>query len=339
MTDSEIKRALIKSVPEDWLVYEQFDTPFTGNGEHQCFLIEKRLHNSADVARWLADQYRVPVQHVGYCGRKDKHAVTRQWFSVPTNLATVPDPRAASDMRCLETARHARKLRRGDHAGNHFQIRLREVRGFSADECSIAAQGFANAFGPQRFGGDNLDQSRTWLARQQYEHAPLATGGRRRRRRQSTQQDPQRGWHLSVLRSHLFNQVLAARVCDGTADRVLEGDVVVDGWPSGPLWGRGRSATTDRAAVIEQAALSAESPTLAALEHAGLQQARRALWCVPENFAVEPLEQDLLLSFDLPPGVYATELLRAICDCSVAARTEIASKPSASSSVGSAQLL
>ncbi|MEM9622709.1 MAG: tRNA pseudouridine(13) synthase TruD [Pseudomonadota bacterium] len=297
--------ATIKSVPEDFRVFEQLDLEFSGVGEHAYFLVEKTGWNTRDVARAIAEAYAVREMDVGYAGMKDKQAVTQQWFSVVT-----PADRWLPDLpgiRCLEHARHTRKLRRGQHQGNRFELVLRNVCGADAAAFRALADGFPNAFGSQRLSTDNEAQARAWI--QQRPH-------RKNKRQRRSQRE---GWHLSVLRSVLFNKVLAAR-CEHAAAHgqagpgwLIEGDVAVDGQPTGPLWGRGRSATQAAALTVEQAALAEEAGLCEALEHSGLDQARRKLYEIPGALEVtSPARDQLLLCFTLPPGAYATTMLAAL---------------------------
>jgi tRNA pseudouridine13 synthase len=295
-----VSQAHIKREPGDWRVSEQLDIDFSGEGEHAYFFVEKENLNTADVAAALARAVRVEPFQVGFAGLKDKHAVTRQWFSVPCLDERWPlDSAAAGDMgaRCLAVQRHHKKLRRGQHTLNHFEIRLRDV--VLPDAVSLTHLGghFANFFGPQRTSVSNVSQALAWLA------------NRRKRK------DRRRGWHLSVLRSMLFNEVLKQRVALGNFADQVEGDVNQEGVATGPLWGRGRSPVTGEAAVIEQTALRVHKDTCEALEFAGVDQARRKLVETPQAFVQQRLGgNDLMLSFALPPGAYATALLAATFD-------------------------
>jgi tRNA pseudouridine13 synthase len=134
----------------------------------------------------------------------------------------------------------------------------------------------------------------------------------------------------------LFNQVLAARVRDGSWNRGLDGEVwALDGsrsvfgpepWsealaerldrfdihPSAPLWGRGELRSTGTARQVEEAALTGDTAVAlrAALESAGLRQERRAMRLRPETFAWQWQDGDsLAVAFTLPPGAYATTVL------------------------------
>lgn len=302
-------RAVIKAAPDDFRVTELPGFEAEGGGEHLYLSLEKIRLATPEVARWLAACYGVPESAVGYAGLKDKQAVAEQWFSVhtPREADHLPGRR---EVRVVSATRHRRKLRRGQLAGNRFRLRLRDVTGdgWPAALADVRDRGVPNYFGPQRFGVDNLARAREWLAL-----------GRRRRGR-----DFRTGFHLSVLRSFLFNEVLARRVADGTWNRLLPGDAAVPlprpatcagpdcRVPTGPLWGRGRSAAQGEALAVEQAALEPYADLRDGLEHAGVEQQRRSLVLKAADLQWERHHQDLALDFSLPPGTYATTLLGAV---------------------------
>ena len=323
--------ARIRVTPEDFDVTELDGFAASGAGEHLLLTIEKRGMNTAYVARLLAEWAGVDEGAIGYAGLKDRHAVTRQRFSVQLPGREAPDIAAlerddaatGQALRVLDQARHARKLPRGALAGNRFVLVLRGVDGdraaIEARLQAVAARGVPNYFGDQRFGhgGGNVDKALRMF------------GGLRVRREE-------RALLLSAARSELFNRVLAARVADGSWDRGLEGEAwMLDGsrsvfgpepWsealaarlaafdihPSGPLWGRGESRATGAAQALEQQALDAgDGPALrAGLERAGLGQERRATRLKPDGLAGRWLAEDVLeLAFTLPAGSYATAVL------------------------------
>lgn len=309
-----VPRALLKARPEDFQVCELPAFEPEGAGEHLFLRLEKTGLSTRDTAQWLARCYQVPEVAVGYAGLKDTRAVTEQWFSVHTPAGPERlEPR--SGVRLLDSSRHRGKLRRGDLAGNHFRIRLAvpggDDRSPGGDDwapglTALGERGAPNYFGPQRFGRDNLAQAMAWLPE-------------RRRRRISRFRS---GLYLSVLRSYLFNEVLASRVRAGTWQTVLPGEATLAGpsgqpLPSGPLWGRGRSPATDQAGAVETEALTAHAEICAGLEHAGLKQDRRALVLVPGAFGWEAEAGSVTVTFTLPPGGYATTLLAEAFDLSL----------------------
>ena len=323
--------ARIRAAPEDFDVTELDGFAASGAGEHLLLTIEKRGMNTAFVARLLAEWAGVDERAVGYAGLKDRHAVTRQRFSVQLPGREAPDVAAlerddaatGQRLRVLDQARHGRKLPRGALAGNRFVLVLREVEGdrdaIEARLEAIAARGVPNYFGEQRFGhgGGNVDKARRMFA------------GLRVRK-------DERALLLSAARSELFNRVLAARVASGRWDRPLEGEAwMLDGsrsvfgpepWsdvlaarlaafdihPSAPLWGRGELRSAADAKALELAALAdpASLSLRAGLEAAGLAQERRATRLRPEGLAWQWLADDVLeLRFPLPAGTYATSVL------------------------------
>ena len=147
----------IKVRPEDFLVDELPLYEPSGEGEHLFISVQKRDMTHDELVKTVARHFGVPPRDVGFAGRKDKHAITRQVLSV--NL-TGPEPAAQLTHERLEvlwTARHQHKLRLGHSAGNRFVIRVREVDPLQVPVVHkrlqhIARVGMPNAFGPQRFG-------------------------------------------------------------------------------------------------------------------------------------------------------------------------------------------
>jgi tRNA pseudouridine13 synthase len=317
-------------MPEDFFVEELPGFEPSGAGEHLLLTIEKRGMNTVFAAKRLAQWARVPEMSVSYAGLKDRHAVTRQRFSVHLPKKVAPDIAAldSDELRVLEHTWHSRKLPRGALAGNRFVLVLRDVQGdrdaIGQRLQSIADRGVPNYFGEQRFGrgGDNVAQALAMFA------------GKRVRREERT-------LLLSAARSELFNRVLEVRVRAGNWDSALEGEVwslagsrsvfgpepftdelarrlaEFDIHPSGPLWGRGELRSRAAVAELEMQALAdADALALrAGLESAGLEQERRALRLRPADLRWEWLDDtSLQLSFSLPPGAYATVVLAELGD-------------------------
>ncbi|MEE4383431.1 MAG: tRNA pseudouridine(13) synthase TruD [Pseudomonadales bacterium] len=298
-----VLRGRYRRRPEDFRVDEVLGFAPAGAGEHVLVQVRKRGANTAWVGAEVARRAEVPVADVSWCGEKDRHAVTTQWFSVrdPGGAFAPAAGEGGDGWEVLASARHVRKLRRGDHAGNRFRLRVHPDEGdataLAAPVAARLVEPVPNYFGPQRFGRDgaNLAAAAAWVR-----------GGRLPPRGAS------RGRILSAARAQLFNLVLAARVRAGTAATVLEGDVAEAGLPTGPLWGRGRSPVTGAAALVEAAALADHGAWCERLEHAGLEQARRPLVLRLASPEVTSDDEALELAFELPPGAFATAVLAAL---------------------------
>ncbi|TKR33792.1 tRNA pseudouridine(13) synthase TruD [Luteimonas gilva] len=343
MSEAELPRAhgapalsaRFRASPEDFRVEEIDGFEASGSGEHLLLTVEKRGMNTAFAAKRIAQWAGVQEAAIGYAGLKDRHALTRQRFSVHLPKRVAPDLSAlqSSDLSVLKSEWHAKKLPRGALAGNRFVLTLREVAG-DRDAAverlrAIAARGVPNYFGEQRFGrdGGNVAEALAMFA------------GRRVRREQ-------RSLLLSAARSELFNRVLATRVADGSWERGLEGEVwMLDGsrsvfgpepWsdelaarlatfdihPSGPLWGAGGLRSAAVARQLEEAGLADETALAlrAGLEKAGLKQERRALRLRPQALRWDWRSEDVLeFQFELPAGAYATVVLRELGEIANAA--------------------
>lgn len=297
--------ATLKALNEDFIVTELPLQLPSGEGEHIWLDIEKNGANTAFVAQQLADAAGVQERDVGYAGLKDRYAITRQWFSIYLPKGETPDLTQLQhpEFKVLSQTRHVKKLRPGDLQGNAFRIVLRDVSGerdaIEANLRAVAAQGVPNYFGAQRFGfdGGNVEQGRAMLAREIRVRNPK-----------------KKGIYLSAVRSFVFNEVLALRIQQGLWGQALPGDVMDEaGRPTGPLWGRGRVISTDEAQALENGVAARHAVLCDGMEHAGLDQDRRALVAWPADLSWTWLHADqLLLTFALPAGNYATSVLNEI---------------------------
>ncbi|MFY9511553.1 MAG: tRNA pseudouridine(13) synthase TruD [Rubrivivax sp.] len=304
--------ATLKRLNEDFIVTELPLQLPCGEGEHVWLEIEKNGANTAFVAQQLAEAAGVQDRDVGYAGLKDRHAITRQWFSIYLPIGKgkgeTPDLTQLQhpEFKVLCQSRHVKKLRPGDLQGNRFRIVLRDVTGdpgtiaaIEANLKAVATQGVPNYFGAQRFGfeGGNVEHGRAMLARDIRVRNPKT-----------------KGIYLSAVRSFVFNEVLALRIQQGLWGKTLPGDVMDEaGGPTGPLWGRGRVSTTDQAQALENGVAERHAILCDGMEHAGLDQERRALVASPVHMSWEwPQAHQLLLNFSLPAGSYATSVLNEI---------------------------
>jgi tRNA pseudouridine13 synthase len=149
----------IKERPEDFLVDEQPLYQPSGQGEHIYLLIEKRNLSTLSAARILAQHFGVHPSAIGHAGLKDKHAITRQVFSVHTPGKKPEDFPAFQHERMgvMWADLHANKLRTGHLAGNRFSIKIRGIDMSRALMVSKALaileqSGVPNRIGEQRFG-------------------------------------------------------------------------------------------------------------------------------------------------------------------------------------------
>jgi tRNA pseudouridine13 synthase len=328
MTDSDTSSGpRIRVSPEDFVVDEVPMYPPSGIGEHTFLRVEKRMRTTEEVARELARAAGVRPRDVGYAGRKDRVAVTRQWFSVPGL-----DPTAALALELvgasvLEAAAHRHKLRTGQLRGNRFELRVRGVSASHVERAQSAAEqirriGMPNRFGAQRFGnaGDNAERGRDLLMGKGH------SGDRRQAR-----------FLLSALQSEVFNRVLAERPLP--LDQLEIGDVALvtasggpflvedlerenaraasfEISPSGPIFGTDALEATGEPGAREAAACAAlgipPRDELKAPRGIRLRGSRRPLRISPGELEMEAEGDVLRLCFELPRGAFATVLMEEL---------------------------
>jgi len=317
--------ATIRTLPEDFCVTEELGFEPEGEGEHVFLYIRKCGENTDWVARQLANFAQVSPRDVSFAGKKDRHAVTEQWFCVkfPMRRSLTWSLFGGDSIQVLKAVRHPRKLRLGTLKGNRFGLRLRNVTNPDdlVKRLAMVRQGVPNYFGEQRFGFDygNLDKG---LA--------LIRGELKERQRHK------KGLYISAVRSWLFNRLLSARLEQDLWQKLMPGDALMlngsqscfvteDGESelerllqadihlTGPMWGKGEMMSCQQANEWELAQLADWTEIREGLEGLGLKQERRALRLMPGNLQAHAESDDTWwLEFDLPSGAFATSVLREV---------------------------
>ncbi|HEU4685764.1 MAG TPA: tRNA pseudouridine(13) synthase TruD [Nitrospira sp.] len=321
----------IRVLPEDFQVEELPLYLPCGTGEHLYIRVTKRLLSTPDLVRKLSSVLGVKVQAIGTAGMKDARAVTTQMVSLqfvtPEQVARLtPDDRILA----VEVlGRHRNRLRPGHHAGNRFRLVVRDVAGYAQQTVPAVLQtlerrGVPNYFGPQRQGksGENFRLG-----------AALLTDSARRAKMSRVQ----RMWYLNSFQSHLFNRILARRI--ERIDRMLLGDwamkmdngacFAVDDpekeqpradrfeiSPTGILFGSRVSWASGEPGEMEQEAAVEEGETpqtlIDAARSCGFRGERRSLRVRLEGVEWSLSRDVLTVQFSLPPGSYATSVLREL---------------------------
>ena len=284
-------------------------------------------------------------------GLKDKDAVTRQHLSVhlpdedsAAEAAAVEALSAIEGFHVHWADRHTNKLKRGHLAGNRFVIRVRDVEPTTAALrlrpllADLERRGMPNRFGTQRFGAKNrnADYGAALLRGEALDHRPSRV---------------QQSLYVSAWQSAVFNDVVAERVAAGTLDRLEPGDLAfkhdsgasfavdaetastenapggrVPGGavsPSGPMWGRKMARAAGAVDAREVAALGRHGldlDRLMSLKGDAIARmaagARRPLRVIPRDLdfscGVDEHGAFARLTFELPPGSYATVLLEEV---------------------------
>lgn len=297
----------------------------SGSGEHLYLWMEKTGLGAEYFERQIAKRLNIPTAEIGIAGLKDRHAVTRQWVSVPVRCEPLLTALDGDGMRVLQTTRHTNKLKTGHLRGNRFRILIRDASATDPTPLleRIRTLGLPNFYGPQRFGHNN-------------ETALL--GFAMLRKEPCKVRNPfLRKLALSAAQAWLFNDCLAQRMADGLFRHVLLGDVMAK-WPAGgmfnvtdvateqqrfdareivttgPIFGKKTFAAKDDAAIRESTVLAASGLPEDAFDGFGklVMGTRRHNLVYIDDLDASREDVGLRLTFTLPSGSYATTLLREI---------------------------
>jgi tRNA pseudouridine13 synthase len=322
----------LRAKEDDFFVDEEPAYAPSGQGDHVFAHIEKRGLATPQAVDRLARALGCAPRDVGVAGMKDRHAVTRQWLSLPPPLTPEAVLAASVDgVTVLEAVRHGHKLRTGHVRANRFRLRVRDVTPDAATRARAILErlaeppGAPNWYGEQRFGreGDNAARGRA-----------IMLGEERLPRDRKLAR-----LLVSALQSELFNAWLVARLADGFYVRVLAGDILHKAGggqftcedpavdeprlvarelvATGPMFGErmrrppeGTPAAEREDAVLVAAGLARDA---FASVRAIAEGTRRDAAIDVRDATVADVEPGVIdVGFTLPGGAYATAVMREV---------------------------
>jgi tRNA pseudouridine13 synthase len=339
----------MKSQPEDFIVEELPLYEPCGTGTHTYLWIEKKSLNTLDAIKRIAVKLGKRAADGGLAGLKDARAVSRQWISFEhVNAAAQEELRSFSDanLRVLKVTAHGNKLKTGHLRGNRFIIRLKMER----DAASVSARarevlgvlkqrGVPNYFGSQRFGwgGENVELGRFLV---KGDLNGFADAWARTHSAARPAERKMRNLLVNAFQSDLFNRVLAQRMPDlgilkagdlaclhrngavfsvNSAEEAVREQPRAEAFeisPSGPMYGIKTLLAQGEPGEIERKVLDESGVTLEdfSRKEAERQPGARRPLRIPflEDPDVEDEKSSIVLRFALPPGAYATVVLREI---------------------------
>ncbi len=150
----------IRSREEDFKVEEIAQLPLSKKGDFGVYILEKQGWNTLDLLLEISDQLKIPFARISYGGRKDRHAVTRQYIAVQGPKL---DDFRFDRMALTFCGYMDRPMGPDLIEANRFEITVRDL---SADRVKSALDhaegvkkfGFPNYFDDQRFGSFDVDQ-------------------------------------------------------------------------------------------------------------------------------------------------------------------------------------
>jgi len=146
----------LRQVPDDFRVEELSNFAVSQSvGEYMLFVLEKRGLESFQTLAHIARKWGVPLKDIGVAGLKDRHAVTRQYLTIPSRYAV--EGFSEANLSLTFQGYVSDKISSGDLSGNRFEIVVRdltkgELPGVYQKAETVASLGVPNFFDSQRFG-------------------------------------------------------------------------------------------------------------------------------------------------------------------------------------------
>ena len=191
---------------------------FSGEGEHLVFQLRKKNLSTFEAIDILCHHLGLKSKEIGYAGLKDKHAMTKQYFSILKKHEAKLDTLDHENIKILSKNYHNNKLRTGHLKGNRFFIRVKKVTPTAAKKIaealkSIKKNGMPNFFGYQRFGndGDNHIKGEKIMAGTLKERSPKL-----------------KKLFINAFQSHQFNLWLSRRLEINTLVENFDAEALVD---------------------------------------------------------------------------------------------------------------
>ncbi|MEM3501812.1 MAG: tRNA pseudouridine(13) synthase TruD [Candidatus Bathyarchaeia archaeon] len=306
-----------------------------GDGRHLYVNLTKKGLTTIEVQHRLAELFNLNPRDIGYAGLKDKHAFATQTFSIPLEngdekiIGKVIEHVRKSMPVTVNWARlHRNKLRPGHLLGNRFRVTITDLNVTAGEaECRAKAiveklkvYGVPNFFGPQRFGfqGDNIIKGMNIV-----------------RGRLRVKDKWLRRFLISSYQSYLCNLYLTRRIESGLFYKILAGDIAKKYSTGGmfivedaereqlrydrqeisftaPIYGSKMWMAGGPAGEFESEILREAGVTLDMFDQVKVEGTRRLGRLSLHDLQVEIEGSNLVVSFTLPKGAFATSVLREI---------------------------
>ncbi len=306
----------LKQRLDDFIVEEVGTWP-NMPGPYILFRLMKRNLGTLDAVKKLAVEWRVPVKNINYAGLKDKNAVTTQMCSVKGVPRLAIERTAVRGIEIVFVGTSERPVTIGSHTSNKFVIVVRDI-----DALPPLKAKFLNLFGEQRFGDTNADIGKA-LVKQDFAkvvsllralNLPEIDALDQHLQQQSTdllgavKRVPLKLLTLFVhaYQSKLWNELVEEHSLHGEVPDQL------------PIIGFGMESRDILVKkIMTRESLTSRSFVLKSFPELSMEGTMRKTQ-LEVHVTVGKLEPDelnqgrkkVLLSFTLPPGSYATEIVR-----------------------------
>lgn len=285
----------IKQKPEDFIV-EEIPLPRQPKeeGRYLYARLDKREMNTQDAIREIANKLKIPQRHIRCAGNKDKHAITTQYCTIEGAKA---EQLFNTEKMQLEALGYLdRPVGRGQIKGNKFIITVRE-----ATQPRIPDK-FKNYFGEQRFSENNEEVGKHLLKREWKEAIKLINNKRVNAYLDGSPKD-----YLGALKQmpanvvQLYIHAYQSKIWNECAKTTDKDELTLVGFSTPLPECAKKQLETD--GIKQQDFLFREWPEISA-------EGDNRKVNLETDVKITEKDDTYILEFELPPGSYATEIIR-----------------------------
>ena len=151
----KFKGMKLRRLIEDFVVEELNNFTPSDSGKFKLFSLEKRGLETYYIINYLSRTNNIPRREFGYAGLKDKHAITKQYLTIPCEREINTLKEKNFDIGFIGYV--DKKIQLGELLGNRFKITVREITKGELKEIykrasKITEIGVPNYYDSQRFG-------------------------------------------------------------------------------------------------------------------------------------------------------------------------------------------
>ena len=304
----------IKDKPEDFIVKEVSVIEPGMEGNFSYFIMKKKDINTIDAVQRIADFLKLPNKHIGFAGNKDKKAVTEQYISVPAGHEKRLAGFKSKGIELEFAGKGQHRISLGDLKGNNFEIISREC---SREPRKLGS--FINYFGEQRFSENNIKMGR-YILKGKLEKAAMIN--REKEVLEHLRKYPKDyvgalkklpkkllTLYINAYQSYLWNMAVKEYLKKAGKDG-FDKDLSVEVIGFGTEFKHSRIKEIYRY-IIDKEKIILRDFIVRRMPELSSEGDTRKVSVEPENLKIERIDKKTYkLSFFLPKGCYATELIR-----------------------------
>ena len=128
----------LRQIPEDFIVEEILSNDITGlnidtkdsnnvknGGNFNLYALKKTNIENLKALSYISKEFNIPLKYIGYCGLKDRHAITTQYITIPSNYGILSLDEKNLKLNYIKTIKKPLKI--GNLKGNKFKITVRGI--------------------------------------------------------------------------------------------------------------------------------------------------------------------------------------------------------------------